>query len=101
MGSNITFFQPAVKNPKTFYNFQWKDKRDDGFQAIRISGKTPLHNALLEVTDLRAGATVLLAAICAQGESTIKGVGHIDRGYERIEERLTNLGASIKRVQIP
>ena len=48
--------------------------------------------------DIRAGAAVVLAALAAKGTSTIYGVEKLDRGYEKFEERLTKLGADIKRV---
>lgn len=98
MGAKIKFYTPKVKNPRHFYNFNWQDRQCDKFQAIRINGKTKLHNALLEVTDLRAGATLVLAAAVAYGESIIHGIEHIDRGYEKIEERLKSLNVNIRRV---
>ncbi|MCX5761726.1 MAG: UDP-N-acetylglucosamine 1-carboxyvinyltransferase, partial [Gemmatimonadetes bacterium] len=52
----------------------------------------------VESPDIRAGMAMLLAALCAKGTSTIKNVGQIDRGYERIDERLNALGANITRV---
>jgi len=52
----------------------------------------------VESPDIRAGMAMLIAAMCAQGTSTINNVGQIERGYERIDERLTALGASISRV---
>lgn len=97
MGATIKFYNPTVFNPKKYYNFHWSHKSADKYQAIRISGPTKLHNAVLEVADLRAGATILLAAIIAEGDSIIHGVEHIDRGYEKIETRLKNLGVKIKR----
>jgi UDP-N-acetylglucosamine 1-carboxyvinyltransferase len=48
--------------------------------------------------DIRAGMTLLIAALCAQGRSVIYNIGQIDRGYERIEQRLQSLGAHIERV---
>jgi UDP-N-acetylglucosamine 1-carboxyvinyltransferase len=48
--------------------------------------------------DIRAGMAMLLAAVCAEGESTINNADQIERGYERIEERLNALGAKITRV---
>jgi len=48
--------------------------------------------------DIRAGMALLIAALCAQGRSVIYNIGQIDRGYERIEQRLQMLGAQIKRV---
>ena len=49
--------------------------------------------------DIRAGMALLIAALCAQGRSVIYNIGQIDRGYERIDERLRELGASIERVE--
>ena len=63
-----------------------------------IDGPTPLEGASVMATDLRASACLVLAAIAADGESLIDRVYHIDRGYERIEEKLGGLGAHIERV---
>jgi len=98
MGAKIEFYDPEVTNPEQFYNFNWEDKREGYHQGIRISGPTALHNAVLKADDLRAGATLVLAALIAQGKSYIHGVELIDRGYEHIEERLQKLGARIERV---
>src|SRR6201993_3384226 len=54
---------------------------------------------LIASPDIRAGMAMLLAALCAQGTSTIGNVGEIDRGYERIDERLRSLGARIERIE--
>jgi UDP-N-acetylglucosamine 1-carboxyvinyltransferase len=97
MGAKIEYFDPEVDNPEKYYNFNWKDRIAETHQAIRISGPTKLHNAVMEVSDLRAGATLVLAALTAEGESTIHGVEQIDRGYENIVERLRLLGANIRR----
>jgi UDP-N-acetylglucosamine 1-carboxyvinyltransferase len=98
MGAKIDFFQPEVINPSEFYNFNWDDKQKESCQAIRITGPTKLHNAVIEMHDLRAGASLLLAALTAEGDSYIHGIEQIDRGYENIENRLSNLGAKIIRV---
>ncbi|MCK4694933.1 MAG: UDP-N-acetylglucosamine 1-carboxyvinyltransferase, partial [Candidatus Cloacimonetes bacterium] len=50
-------------------------------------------------TDLRASAALVLAGLAASGETTISRIYHIDRGYERVEKRLQDLGADIKRIQ--
>ena len=63
-----------------------------------VSGPAKLHGSTLESPDIRAGMAILLAALCAKGTSTINNVGQIDRGYERIDERLSALGARIERV---
>jgi UDP-N-acetylglucosamine 1-carboxyvinyltransferase len=98
MGAKIEFFDPVVPDPEQFYNFNWQDRVADYHQAIAISGPTTLHNAVLEMNDLRAGATLVLAALTAKGKSFIHGVDQIDRGYERIEERLNALGARVSRI---
>lgn len=98
MGACITYFEPKVSQPEKFYNFNLTDKLKNHKQGIIITGQCALHNALLEVSDLRAGATLVLAGLCADGESIIQGIDHIDRGYENLENRLKSLGAQIKRV---
>jgi UDP-N-acetylglucosamine 1-carboxyvinyltransferase len=72
--------------------------RIEGRQAI-IAGKERLLGAQVIASDLRASASLVLAALVAQGESTIDRVYHMDRGYERFEEKLAGAGANIRRVQ--
>ena len=72
--------------------------RLDGAQAT-IFGVDRLQGAPVMATDLRASAALVLAGVAAEGETTINRVYHIDRGYERIEERLRLLGAKIERVR--
>jgi UDP-N-acetylglucosamine 1-carboxyvinyltransferase len=69
----------------------------DPHRAV-ISGPTPLWGARLVSPDIRAGMAMLIAALCARGESEIGDIAQIDRGYERIDERLRALGARIERV---
>jgi len=64
----------------------------------RIAGPTPLHGREVQIADLRAGATMVLAALAAAETSVISGVEHVDRGYERIESKLLALGAQITRI---
>ena len=68
-------------------------------RRARISGPTPLHGAEVSIADLRAGATLILAALAASGTSVISGIEHVDRGYEQIEAKLVALGASINRIE--
>jgi UDP-N-acetylglucosamine 1-carboxyvinyltransferase len=68
----------------------------DPHRAIIVGGAR-LHGAEISSPDIRAGMALLLAALCAKGESTIHNVHQIDRGYERIDERLNALGARITR----
>lgn len=99
MGASIILFNPVVGNPEKVYNFNLSDNNSSYFHAIEVKGPTALHNAVVKVSDLRAGATLVLAALSARGESVIFGVEHLDRGYERFEKRLKSLGANIKRVK--
>lgn len=97
MGAQIEAVDLDVADPQNFYNFNWEDHTPGDHHAIRIHGPTKLHNAILTMHDLRAGATLVLAALAAEGQSVLRGAEHIDRGYEKIEERLTKLGAIIER----
>ncbi len=63
-----------------------------------LRGVSSLHSAKVQATDLRASASLVLAACCAKGETVIQDIYHIDRGYERIEKKLTRLGVNIHRV---
>ncbi len=69
-----------------------------GDKAI-VKGRTPLSGAEVIATDLRASASLILAGLIARGETVINDVEHLDRGYERIEEKLKLLGASIERIK--
>lgn len=64
-----------------------------------VVGPSELHGERLESPDIRAGMALLLAALCARGISVIGNIGQIDRGYERIEEKLQKLGANIERAK--
>ncbi|MBR4261920.1 MAG: UDP-N-acetylglucosamine 1-carboxyvinyltransferase [Bacilli bacterium] len=70
-----------------------------GMKAF-IHGPTKLYGTIVEATDLRAGATMVAAAIIAEGKTTITNINHILRGYENIVEKLSDVGASIKRVEV-
>ncbi|MGB7586084.1 MAG: UDP-N-acetylglucosamine 1-carboxyvinyltransferase [Terriglobales bacterium] len=69
----------------------------EGSRAI-VRGKTPLSGAAVLASDLRASASLVLAALVAEGETIIDRVYHIDRGYENIEEKLRSVGAQIRRI---
>ena len=69
----------------------------EGNNAI-VRGVDRLEGATVMATDLRASASLVIAALVAQGETLIDRIYHLDRGYERIEEKLAKLGASVKRV---
>jgi UDP-N-acetylglucosamine 1-carboxyvinyltransferase len=63
-----------------------------------VKGVTALNGAPVMATDLRASASLILAGLCAEGETIVDRIYHIDRGYERIEEKLSYLGADITRL---
>jgi len=69
----------------------------EGRRAV-VRGKTRLTGAKIQASDLRASASLVLAALAAEGETLVDRVYHIDRGYERIEEKLTRVGAKIRRI---
>jgi UDP-N-acetylglucosamine 1-carboxyvinyltransferase len=69
----------------------------EGRRAV-VRGKTPLSGAAVLASDLRASASLVLAALVADGETIIDRVYHIDRGYENIEEKLRGVGAQIRRI---
>lgn len=99
MGADIELFNPEVTDPEKYYNFNIHDDMPGNKHAARIKGPVDLHNAVVTITDLRAGATLVLAALAAQGKTIILEVHHLDRGYERFEDRLNNLGAEIIRYE--
>jgi len=72
--------------------------RIEGRQAI-VAGEDRLMGTQVIASDLRASASLVLAALVAQGETTIHRVYHMDRGYERIEQKLASVGAKIERIQ--
>jgi len=63
-----------------------------------VKGVSSINGAPVMATDLRASASLILAGLCAQGETIVDRIYHIDRGYERIEEKLSYLGANITRL---
>jgi UDP-N-acetylglucosamine 1-carboxyvinyltransferase len=71
----------------------------DPHRAV-VVGRSQLYGERLTSPDIRAGMSLLIAALCAQGQSIISNIEQIDRGYQRIDERLSSLGASIQRVTL-
>jgi UDP-N-acetylglucosamine 1-carboxyvinyltransferase len=69
----------------------------EGNRAV-VRGKSPLSGAVVLASDLRASASLVLAALVADGETIIDRVYHIDRGYEHLEEKLRAIGAQIRRI---
>lgn len=97
MGAQIELYDPELKNPGELYQFAWPE-RVHNFHAAKITGPSILHGVNMTVPDLRGGATLVMAAIMASGESVIDNIELIDRGYENFDERLRNLSANIERI---
>lgn len=98
MGAEIELFNPEVKDPTEFYNFDLENDDPHNFHAIKITGPTPLKAGKFEVKDLRHGASLIMAAMAAEGVSEITNIKEVDRGYEDLDGRLRSMGAKIKRV---
>jgi UDP-N-acetylglucosamine 1-carboxyvinyltransferase len=99
MGAKISFYNPEPKDPESFYNFDLENDHPEYFHAAKIIGPTKLKPIDITVSDLRAGATALIAALVADGKSSIRGVNYIRRGYENLDTRLKSLGANIKYIK--
>lgn len=97
LGAEMNFFHPIVDNPKNLYQF-FVGNYSQLRQAITISGKADLHNGVMTVSDLRAGACLIIAACIANGESIIYGASTIDRGYEDLDKKLRILGGNVERI---
>jgi UDP-N-acetylglucosamine 1-carboxyvinyltransferase len=74
------------------------DIRVDGDTAI-VNGSSRLKGAPVMATDLRASVSLVLAGLAAEGETVVNRVYHLDRGFERIEEKLKSCGADIERLK--
>lgn len=93
MGANIKLFTRCLGE------FTCRFNGENHRHSALVTGPTPLKGVDMKVQDLRAGIANVIAALIAEGESVIDGAEEIDRGYEKIEQRLTSLGADIKRIE--
>jgi UDP-N-acetylglucosamine enolpyruvyl transferase len=102
LGVKTAFFNPDIPEDKfdTYYHFNKESNKPEYFHGVKIYGPAKLKPTDLEVKDLRAGATATIAALVAEGPSTISGIEYIERGYEKLAERLKALGASIDVVRV-
>lgn len=76
------------------------DSKVEGRSAL-INGPTPLHAATVKASDLRAGASLVIAGLIAEGETEVQGISHIERGYGDLIGKLQGLGASIRKAEVP
>ncbi len=100
MGAKTKFFQPEVADPTTYYQFNPESDKPEYFHGVKIYGPSKLLPTNSTIADLRAGATTTLAALTAEGTSEIEGVEFIERGYEKLAERLDSLGAKIEYIKV-
>ena len=94
---NETIFEDRLEWLSELNRMGAKARIVDNHHAT-ITGRTPLVGAEVEIGDLRAGASLILAALAAEGTTTIHGAHHVHRGYENIERKFLDLGARIERV---
>jgi UDP-N-acetylglucosamine 1-carboxyvinyltransferase len=92
-----TLYEGRLKYVQGIKKMGARTKIIDAHQML-VEGPTKLKGAVINSYDLRAGASLIIAALVAQGKTIIKDIYQVDRGYERIEERLQKLGANIRRI---
>lgn len=97
LGAEIEFVKIPVMNPMEYFFFNFDPSKKYN-QAIRIKGPQQLHGGALTIADLRAGASLAIAAFCAEGESVISGASILERGYEDFVEKTKALGGEIRKV---
>ena len=97
LGAKIRFADIPVDDPEHFYQFNYDPKKSYK-QAIRISGGKKLHNGVLRISDLRAGASLAIGALMAPGETVIHGASMLERGYENFAEKVRSLGGTIQQL---
>ncbi len=97
LGAKIDYIEIPVKDPYSFYHFNYH-KNVYYRQAIRIFGPRRLHNAVLTIGDLRAGATLAIASLVAHGDSIVQGASIIERGYEDFVKKVQNIGGEIDKI---
>ncbi len=94
LGAKIEYVDVDIENPHTFYHFNFKPG-EKYRQAIAIYGGQDMHNGVVTIADLRAGATLAIAALAVSGETVVNGVSNIKRGYESFVEKIRSLGGDI------
>ena len=97
LGANIDFVKVPVDNPLEYFFFNF-DPAKKYNQAIRVHGNQALHGGVLNINDLRAGATLAIAGLVAEGETVINNAAILERGYENFVEKITKLGGNIRKI---
>lgn len=99
MGVKVNFFNPKINDLDKYYQFNQASDNPKYFHGVKIYGPSKLKPANFTINDLRAGASATVAALTAPGQSIIDGVEYIERGYEKLAERLWSLGANIEYIK--
>ena len=100
MGAKIELLKPSDRGVKARTDEEYDmGAAGEPTTLAEIQGPVSLVGRRLNIPDLRAGATLVIAALAASGRSEILGIEHIDRGYENFEGKLGSLGAHIERVE--
>lgn len=99
MGAKVEFFNPKVENPKEYYEFNPENDSPEYYHGVKIWGPCKLEGSVVDASDIRSGAALLLAALTARGKTTINNAEKICRGYENIDQRFISLGGKIMRVK--
>lgn len=97
LGAEIDYIKMPVINPSEYFFFNF-DPNKKYRQAIKIVGPQTLHGGVLTVSDLRAGASLAIAALVAEGDSVVNGASILERGYEDFVKKIQELGGSIKKI---
>ena len=92
MGANVSLFSNCLGE------IECRFKGQNYRHSAVITGPTSLHAAEVDVPDIRAGLAFVVAALVANGTSTLRGIEHLERGYEKLEEKLRSVGARIERL---
>jgi UDP-N-acetylglucosamine 1-carboxyvinyltransferase len=99
MGLKSQYFNPDITDKNNYYEFNQESDKPEYFHGVKIYGPTKLKPSNFSINDLRTGASITIAALTAEGKSTIDGVEYIERGYEKLAQRLCSLGANIEYIK--
>ena len=97
LGAQIEYVETIDSDIDKIYHFNTGDSKELK-QKIQIVGGAPLHSGAINIADLRAGATLLIAALIAPGETVVTNANILERGYENIVNKISGLGGKLKRV---
>lgn len=97
LGALINYIDLQIGQPEKYFFFNYEPTKEYR-QAIKIQGNEKMHGGVLSIADLRAGATLVIACLVADGESVVSGASILERGYEDFVGKVRVLGGQIKKV---